>query len=57
MIIAVELNIYPKEFENHIDEIHEVRVSAVIGVPHPDLGEGVVAVVDLKEKLIDQQER
>ncbi len=55
MIISVELNIYPKEVENHIDEIHEVRESADIGVPHPDLGEGVVAVVDLKEKLIDQK--
>ena len=55
VIISVELNIYPKEFENHLDEIHEVRESAVIGVPHPDLGEGVVAVVSLKEKLIDQK--
>ena len=55
MIISVELNIYPTEFENHLDEIHEVRESAVIGVPHPDLGEGVVAVVYLKEKLIDQK--
>ena len=55
MIISGGLNVYPKEVENHIDEIHEVRESAVIGVPHPDLGEGVVAVVDLKEKLIDQK--
>ena len=55
MIISGGLNVYPKEVENLIDEIHEVRESAVIGVPHPDLGEGVVAVVDLKEKLIDQK--
>ena len=55
MIISGGLNVYPKEVENHIDEIHEVRESAVIGVPHPELGEGVVAVVDLKEKLIDQK--
>lgn len=55
MIISGGLNVYPKEVEKHIDEIHEVRESAVIGVPHPDLGEGVVAVVDLKEKLIDQK--
>ena len=55
MIISGGLNVYPKEVENHIDQIHEVRESAVIGVPHPDLGEGVVAVVDLKEKLIDQK--
>ena len=57
MIISGGLNVYPKEVENLIDEIHEVRESAVIGVPHPDLGEGVVAVVDLKEKLLDQKNR
>ena len=33
MIISGGLNVYPKEVENHIDEIHEVRESAVIGVP------------------------
>lgn len=52
MIISGGLNVYPKEIENLIDEIDEVLESAVIGVPHPDFGEGVVAVVVLKEKLI-----
>ncbi|MDE2597933.1 MAG: malonyl-CoA synthase, partial [Sphingomonadales bacterium] len=39
------LNIYPKEIEEAIDALPGVEESAVIGVPHPDMGEGVVAVV------------
>jgi malonyl-CoA/methylmalonyl-CoA synthetase len=45
LIISGGYNIYPKEIEDEIDEIPGVRESAVIGVPHPDFGEGVVAVV------------
>jgi malonyl-CoA/methylmalonyl-CoA synthetase len=45
LIIAGGLNIYPKEIEEAIDALPGVDESAVIGVPHPDLGEGVVAVV------------
>jgi malonyl-CoA/methylmalonyl-CoA synthetase len=45
LIIAGGLNIYPKEIEDLIDAIPGVVESAVIGVPHRDLGEGVVAVV------------
>jgi malonyl-CoA/methylmalonyl-CoA synthetase len=45
LIIAGGYNIYPKEIEGEIDAIPGVTESAVIGVPHPDLGEGVVAVV------------
>ncbi len=45
LIIAGGLNIYPKEIEEAIDELPGVEESAVIGVPHPDMGEGVVAVV------------
>ena len=33
------------EVEEAIDELPQVRESAVIGIDHPDLGEGVVAVV------------
>ena len=53
MIISGGLNVYPKEVENLIDDIDEVLESAVIGVPHSDFGEGVVAVVVLKEKMKD----
>ena len=38
-------NVYPKEIELIFDELPGVIESAVIGVPHPDFGEGVVAVV------------
>jgi malonyl-CoA/methylmalonyl-CoA synthetase len=45
LIIAGGLNIYPKEVEEALDDLPGVLESAVIGVPHPDLGEAVVAVV------------
>lgn len=46
LIISGGLNVYPKEIEEQIDALSGVQESAVIGVPHPDFGEGVVAVVD-----------
>lgn len=45
LIISGGLNIYPKEIELLIDAVPGVEESAVIGVPHPDFGEAVVAVV------------
>jgi malonyl-CoA/methylmalonyl-CoA synthetase len=45
LIIAGGYNIYPKEIELLIDAVPGVVESAVIGVPHPDLGEAVVAIV------------
>jgi malonyl-CoA/methylmalonyl-CoA synthetase len=45
LIIAGGYNIYPAEVEAALDELPQVHESAVIGVPHPDLGEGVVAAV------------
>ncbi len=45
LIISGGYNIYPKEIELAIDAIDGVVESAVIGAPHPDFGEGVVAVV------------
>ncbi len=45
LIIAGGYNIYPKEIEGVIDAVAGVTECAVIGVPHPDLGEAVVAVV------------
>ncbi|MEC8744020.1 MAG: malonyl-CoA synthase [Pseudomonadota bacterium] len=45
LIISGGLNIYPKEIESLIDTIDGVVESAVIGAPHPDFGEGVVAVI------------
>ena len=45
MVISGGLNVYPKEIELVIDDIPGVRESAIIGVPHPDFGEAVFAVV------------
>ena len=45
LIISGGFNVYPKEIESEIDAIDGVIESAVIGVPHRDLGEGVTAVV------------
>ena len=36
---------YPAEVETALDDLPPVRESAVVGVPHPDMGEGVVGVV------------
>ncbi|MCB1445806.1 MAG: AMP-binding protein, partial [Rhizobiaceae bacterium] len=58
LVISGGYNIYPKEVETEIDGMHGVVESAVIGVPHPDFGEGVTAVVvrkkdaDIDEKAI-----
>lgn len=48
MIISGGYNIYPKEIEIVIDEVEGIEESAVIGTPHADFGEGVVAVLVLK---------
>ena len=45
LIITGGFNVYPKEVESLIDDLPGVLESAVIGVPHPDFGEAVVAVV------------
>ncbi len=45
MLISGGLNVYPKEIELVIDDVAGVLESAIIGVPHPDFGEAVVAVV------------
>ncbi|KXF76611.1 malonyl-CoA synthase [Paramesorhizobium deserti] len=58
LVISGGYNIYPKEVESEIDQLPGVVESAVIGVAHPDFGEGVTAVVvrqpgsDLDEKDI-----
>jgi malonyl-CoA/methylmalonyl-CoA synthetase len=45
LIITGGLNVYPAEVEAAIEAVPGVAEAAVIGVPHPDFGEGVVAVV------------
>jgi len=45
LIISGGYNVYPKEIELVIDTLPGVVESAVVGVPHPDFGESVTAVV------------
>ena len=45
LIISGGFNVYPKEIETEINLLPGVAESAVLGVPHPDFGEGVIAVV------------
>ena len=47
MIICGGLNVCPKEIEELIDALPGVAEAAVIGLPHPDFGEAVCAVVRL----------
>jgi malonyl-CoA/methylmalonyl-CoA synthetase len=43
LVITRGLNVYPAEVEAALDDLPGVAASAVIGVPHPDFGEAVVA--------------
>lgn len=45
LVITGGLNVYPAEVEAALDDLPGVSASAVIGVPHPDFGEAVVACV------------
>ncbi len=45
LVISGGYNVYPKEVELLLDEAPGVLESAVIGLPHPDLGEAVFAVL------------
>ena len=49
LIISGGYNIYPKEVELVLDDQAGILESAVIGVPHPDFGESVVAVIVAKK--------
>ncbi|MDH4061709.1 MAG: AMP-binding protein, partial [Aquincola sp.] len=45
LVISGGYNVYPAEIEGVLNEQPGVAESAVVGVPHPDFGEGVIAVV------------
>jgi acyl-CoA synthetase (AMP-forming)/AMP-acid ligase II len=45
LIITGGYNVYPAEVEGYLNDMPGVAESAVIGVPHADFGEAVVAVV------------
>jgi fatty-acyl-CoA synthase len=52
MIISGGVNIYPLEVENTLMQIPHVMDVAVLGVPHMELGEEVVAVIELKDGVV-----
>lgn len=56
LIISGGYNVYPKEIESFIDDMPEVLESAVIGLPHAEFGEAVVAIIILKpEEVLTEQ--
>ena len=55
MIISGGVNIYPRETEDVLIGHTAVHDVAVIGVPHPEMGESVRAVVQLAEPVADEE--
>lgn len=55
LIISGGFNIYPKEIEETLDAVEGVSETAVVGVPHPDLGEAVLAVVVRKHDAVSEE--
>jgi long-chain acyl-CoA synthetase len=49
LVIRGGYNVYPREIEEVLYEHPAVREAAVVGVPHPELGEEVGAAVALKD--------
>jgi malonyl-CoA/methylmalonyl-CoA synthetase len=56
LIISGGFNVYPIEIEAEIDALDGVAESAVIGLPHPDFGEGVTAIVVTAPEAILSEE-
>jgi malonyl-CoA/methylmalonyl-CoA synthetase len=45
LIISGGYNVYPAEIEGYLNDLPGVAESAVVGVAHPDFGEGVIALI------------
>ncbi len=45
LVITGGYNVYPAEIEGFLNALPGVAESAVVGVPHPDFGEAVIAIV------------
>jgi long-chain acyl-CoA synthetase len=56
MIISGGVNVYPQETENVLMMHPSVEDVAVIGVPHPDLGEEVRGVVQVRNGVVESAE-
>jgi malonyl-CoA/methylmalonyl-CoA synthetase len=57
LIISGGINVYPAEVEGVIEEIEGVAQCAVIGAPHADFGEAVIAVVVPKSGVVLNEDR
>ncbi len=57
LIISGGLNVYPAEVERVLESFPDINESALIGVPHPDFGEGVTAVVTLSDQCKNLNEQ
>jgi len=56
LVISGGYNVYPKEVELALDALPGVVESAVIGLPHSDLGEAVTAVVVRRDPTLGADE-
>jgi malonyl-CoA/methylmalonyl-CoA synthetase len=56
LVITGGYNVYPKEVELLLDEVPGVDESAVIGLPHPDFGEAVFAVLVAQKGVVLEPE-
>ncbi|MCL1961511.1 MAG: AMP-binding protein [Desulfovibrionaceae bacterium] len=56
LILSGGVNIYPQEIENLLATYPGVRDVAVIGVPHPEFGEEVKAVIELEPGIVETPE-
>ncbi|HMM75666.1 MAG TPA: AMP-binding protein [Gammaproteobacteria bacterium] len=56
LVISGGLNVYPSEVETVLDALPGIRESAVVGLPHPDFGEQVVAVIVAEDEARPEEE-
>ncbi|MBF8269823.1 MAG: matB [Gammaproteobacteria bacterium] len=54
LIISGGYNVYPREVELCLDNITGISESAVIGLPHPDFGEAVTAILVKNDPALDE---
>ena len=55
LVISGGYNVYPKEVETALDAVPGVVESAVIGLPHPDFGEGVAAAIVREDPSLTEE--
>ena len=56
MILRGAENVYPQEIELILDSHKLVEESAVIGIPHDDLGQEVLAIISTKDEQLNNEE-